>query len=51
MPHMNWCGMPCCYCPNPCALDQSMPCSPDCEHMNPDGTCNNHDCDALSEEE
>lgn len=36
----GWCGMPCGDCTSSCALDERMPCSPDCENLNPDGTRN-----------
>lgn len=28
--HPLWCGKPCAECNSPCGLDESMPCSPDC---------------------
>lgn len=50
--HKDWCGKPCCDCKNPCKLDESISCSPDCEclgrngeHLHPE--C--QDCDALPE--
>ena len=39
MPHRNWCGKPCDDCENPCPLDKSIPCSPDCEDLSEDGEC------------
>jgi hypothetical protein len=33
MPHPGWCGKPCSECSNPCELDESIPCSPDCEEL------------------
>jgi hypothetical protein len=55
MPHNNWCGKPCGECENPCALDESMPCSPDCEVLNKDGTrntkiCIENKCDVFKDE-
>ena len=52
MPHMYWCGKPCGDCANPCALDESMPCGPDCENLLPEGGrnirgCAKTDCDAY----
>lgn len=38
MPHQEWCKKPCSDCQSPCSLDQSIPCSPDCPHLNADGT-------------
>ena len=35
--HKNWCGKPCFICASPCALDQTIPCSPDCENLREDG--------------
>lgn len=37
MAHREWCGKPCSECKNPCRLDESIPCSPDCENLLPDG--------------
>ena len=37
MAHKDWCGKICSYCEKPCALDQSMPCSPDCVNLSLDG--------------
>ena len=54
MPIQEWCGRPCAQCENPCALDESIPCSPDCELLQPDG---NRDrvlcagCDACLDDE
>ena len=44
MAHENWCGKPCGECMNPCRLDESIPCSPDCQNINFDGTRNETDC-------
>ena len=49
--HKNWCGKACCDCKNPCKLDESIPCSPDCEFLGENGEhthpeCQN--CDALT---
>ena len=38
MPIQEWCGRPYAQCNNPCALDESIPCSPDCELLKPDGS-------------
>ena len=52
MAHNDWCGKPCSDCGDPCKLDQEIPCSPDCENLNPDGSrkteqCNEAGCDAC----
>ena len=52
MPHIDWCGKPCADCDNPCTLDESMPCSPDCENLFADGSqdtekCACAGCDAI----
>ena len=44
MPHVNWCGKPCDECAHPCRLDELIPCSPDCENLNEDGTPNPAKC-------
>ena len=54
--HADWCGKPCAECEASCSLDESMPCSPDCENLNPDGTrkttlCREAKCDAIEEKE
>lgn len=56
MAHKNWCGKPCCECETSCALDEAIPCSPDCEALNPDGSRNKEmrkasGCDAIIDEE
>lgn len=33
----GWCGKPCAECTNPCALDERIPCSPDCECLGEHG--------------
>lgn len=33
--HPDWCGKPCSECQTSCGLDKSMPCSPDCEGLDP----------------
>lgn len=51
--HKDWCGKPCSECENPCALDMSMPCSPDCECLGENGEHNCDECkhcDAICEE-
>ena len=35
--HRKWCGKPCCDCNGPCALDELIPCSLDCEYLGPKG--------------
>lgn len=48
--HKDWCGRPCSECSNPCDLDESMPCSPDCECLGEHGEhCSGEcqECDAL----
>lgn len=48
--HKDWCGKPCCDCKNPCNLDESISCSPDCEFLGKNGEHMHHecqDCDAL----
>jgi len=47
MPHPNHCGKPCAECVIPCALDESMPCSPDCQGWNNENLC--IDCDAKED--
>lgn len=49
MPHNEWCGFPCCECLTPCTLDQSIPCSPDCPNLAPNGDFTNNckDCDVY----
>lgn len=37
MAHNDWCGKPCAVCEHPCKLDESMPCSPDCDNLGPNG--------------
>jgi hypothetical protein len=53
MAHLNWCGKPCVGCQSPCILDESIPCSPDCEELDPlTGDPAGEDClhcDALQE--
>lgn len=44
MAHAEWCGKPCCECINPCWIDQMLPCSPDCENLQPDGTADQEKC-------
>ena len=48
--HKDWCGKPCCNCTEPCKLDESIPCSPDCKHLGKNGEHTSpecQDCDAL----
>lgn len=42
--HKDWCGKPCCECENPCALDETIPCSPDCEHLGENGETDCAEC-------
>lgn len=44
MAHINWCGERCADCTKICGLDESMPCSPDCENLSPDGIPNTVEC-------
>ena len=44
MAHAEWCGKPCSECASPCKLDESIPCSPDCENLRPDGTADPEKC-------
>lgn len=44
MAHKNWCGFSCSDCPSGCALDEIIPCSPDCEGLNADGSINADIC-------
>ena len=44
MAHKNWCGLPCADCENICYLDQHIPCSPDCEHLSPEGKMAGIEC-------
>lgn len=39
----GYCGKPCAECKG-CDLDKSIPCSPDCLYLNPDGTRNHEKC-------
>jgi len=53
--HKNWCGKSCSDCKMSCRLDESIPCSPNCENLNKDGTrkevkCKELGCDAYEEE-
>ncbi len=32
--HPTWCGQACSECRTNCSLDESIPCSPDCEGLN-----------------
>ena len=44
MAHRDWCGKSCGDCIVPCALDMSIPCSPNCENLFPNGTINIVEC-------
>lgn len=35
--HKDWCGRVCAECVHPCGLDESIPCSPDCPNLLPNG--------------
>lgn len=53
MAHKDWCGKPCSECSAPCRLDQEIPCSPDCDGLNEDGSqnarlCIESGCDAFT---
>lgn len=55
MPHRLWCGKSCADCESPCLLDSEIPCSPDCELLNSDGTrqesvCIKSQCDACNKQ-
>jgi hypothetical protein len=55
MAHKDWCGNTCADCATSCELDESLPCSPDCENLNADGSrktnnCKKEQCDAVNEE-
>lgn len=48
--HKDWCGNPCSECANPCELDRTIFCSPDCEYLGADGEHTHlecQECDAL----
>ena len=51
--HKEWCGQACDGCVKPCWVDESMPCSPDCENLGLDGlpidieACLRDGCDAY----
>ena len=47
MAHKDWCGSLCADCANPCTLDQSIPCSPDCKFLRADGSRKAKDCKAV----
>lgn len=47
MAHNLWCGNPCCDCLQPCRLDEQIPCSPDCENLNQDGSRIDAKCRAI----
>ena len=53
MAHIDWCGKPCADCIDPCTLDKSIPCSPDCENLFASGLrdapkCDHAKCDVVS---
>ena len=48
----EWCGNDCCECETSCGLDESIPCSPDCENLTRNGRirvkkCIEDGCDAI----
>ncbi|MCL1855092.1 MAG: hypothetical protein FWF86_05105 [Clostridia bacterium] len=51
--HKEWCGKPCPKCKSRCALDESMPCSPNCYLLSGDGQpknlrkCLEYGCDKI----
>lgn len=52
MAHREWCGRACSDCEHPCALDEKIPCSPDCENLFSNGErnvlrCKEIGCDAV----
>ena len=52
MAHNEWCGRLCGECLDNCKLDESIPCSPDCNYLLPDGSrdvinCREAECDAV----
>ena len=52
MAHKNWCGENCSECKTNCSLDESIPCSPDCNLLSTDGSrkediCKSAGCDAY----
>ena len=50
--HKEWCGKSCADCATSCRLDESMPCSPDCEFLGENGETDSPECqscDALLE--
>ena len=55
--HSEWCGKSCAECASPCAADQEMPCSPNCEMLGEDGSpidiaaCLRNGCDAYESSE
>jgi hypothetical protein len=44
MTHPQWCGKPCAECEDPCKLDESIPCSPDCTGFDETGEPNTKIC-------
>ena len=42
--HKDWCGKPCSECKKSCSLDESIPCSPDCEFLGGDGSVTHPEC-------
>lgn len=52
--HKEWCGEPCSECMSPCRLDEIIPCSPDCEFLEEDGSTTRPECkrcDAMQRKE
>lgn len=44
MAHAQRCKKPCAECAQPCALDESIPCSPDCKNLSTDGIPASEEC-------
>lgn len=42
--HSLWCGKECEICKTSCVLDESIPCSPDCEFLGKDGETDHIEC-------
>lgn len=52
MAHREWCGKLCSECSNPCELDMSIPCAPDCECLGENGETDCFECktcDAIND--
>ncbi len=42
--HKNWCKRKCSECTEVCGLDESLYCSPDCEHLGQNGEMSSAEC-------